>query len=138
MERKWSIKTPRKVSISILSPLSGVLHFMELYWSHSGVFSLFYTLTQLIKWSSPGVLLPYNGVFMYLIRSSHGVCYTIQWSLYGVYMVILWSNHGKKVEYRNSMKSIHFHFIPLTWSLSFHGVILESLWSVFIILHKHN
>ena len=41
MERKWSIETPRKVSISILSPLNGVFHFMESYWSHYGVFNYF-------------------------------------------------------------------------------------------------
>ena len=41
MERKWSIKTPRKVSISILSPLNGVFHVMESYWSHYGVFNHF-------------------------------------------------------------------------------------------------
>ena len=41
MERKWSIETPRKVSISILSPLNGVFHFMESYWSHYGVFNHF-------------------------------------------------------------------------------------------------
>ena len=38
MEKKWSIETPRKVSISILSPLNGVFHFTESYWSHYGVF----------------------------------------------------------------------------------------------------
>ena len=41
MERKWSIKTPRKVSISILSLLHGVFHIMESYWSHYGVFNHF-------------------------------------------------------------------------------------------------
>ena len=37
--KKWSIETPGKVSISILSPVNGVFHFMESYWSHYGVFN---------------------------------------------------------------------------------------------------
>ena len=41
MERKWSIETPRKVSISILYPLNSVFHFMESYWSDYGVFNHF-------------------------------------------------------------------------------------------------
>ena len=39
MERKWSIETPRKVSISILSPLNGVLlEYLVIYY---GVFNHF-------------------------------------------------------------------------------------------------
>ena len=39
--KKWSIKTPWKVSIAILSPLNEVFHFMESYWSHYGLFNHF-------------------------------------------------------------------------------------------------
>ena len=41
MEKTWSIETPRKVSISILSPFNGVFLFTESYWSHYGGFNHF-------------------------------------------------------------------------------------------------
>ena len=47
MEKKWSIEAPRKVSISILSSLNGVFHFMESYWSHYGVFKIRFNLKRM-------------------------------------------------------------------------------------------
>ena len=106
-----------KVSISFLSLLNGVFHFMESYWSHYGVFNHF----QLEKNEFSVVLME----FCYHLMATYGVFryYYGVWKFsYEVLApqcgVFTWSFITTKVE---------LFFLTLT---PFNGILLEFSWCV--------
>ena len=89
-----------KVSISFLSLLNGVFHFMESYWSHYGVFNHF----QLEKNEFSVVLME----FCYHLMATYGVFRYY----YGVGNS-LWKFWHHNVEFSHGVS------LPQKWSFSF-------------------